>query len=497
MSYLEASDIRKSSAPRSSTRYFARWASVCALIVVDSLAVLGSYLVFRQPWSMASLTWSIGNSVPSAGGGGIDVFLLFGAFFVLISALIGDYGRRQLFWDGARTTTRILSFLMIPDLFLSLVIGGRTLFLPALASWAFLLLAVPLFRQGVRRALTKAGLWKIPTAVLGNGPHASEAIFALNNSLSLGFDIRYLLAIKDDADVADALSHLRRIHVEEPAQMVAKLHERGCDQIVIAEEDFQAPHVGEIIQRLVGSEIGIVIIPFMRGLPLFGLNTSFVFGKDILLLQIRNNLARLPSRLTKAATDFFGPIVLLILFSPLLLIFALAIKLQDGGPVFFVQRRVGRNGKEFECFKFRTMGVHAEEILEKWRESEPAKYQEYVACNFKLKNDPRITRVGRWLRRTSLDELPQLLNVFFQDMSLVGPRPLLAREIPDYGPGFDLYCRVRPGMTGLWQISGRSETTFSDRVAYDEWYIMNWSFWADIVILIQTAKIIFSKEGAY
>ena len=158
--------------------------------------------------------------------------------------------------------------------------------------------------------------------------------------------------------------------------------------------------------------------------------------------------------------------------------------------------RIGRHGIPFDCFKFRTMVSDAEDLLKAWEHENPALYEEYTRT-FKLKDDPRITPIGRWLRKTSLDELPQLWNVLRGDMSLVGPRPVVAEELEEhYGPGTQLYIRTRPGITGLWQVSGRSDTSYERRVILDEWYILNWSFWYDIVILIQTAWIVVTGKGA-
>jgi undecaprenyl-phosphate galactose phosphotransferase len=216
-----------------------------------------------------------------------------------------------------------------------------------------------------------------------------------------------------------------------------------------------------------------------------------------LLLQVRNNLARLPQRIVKRTMDIVGSVVALALLAPLLATIAALIKLEDRGPILFLQDRVGRDGKRFRCWKFRTMAVDAEAQLARWAQDDPILLEKYRKSNFKLRSDPRVTRIGQHLRRTSLDELPQLINVLFGEMSLVGPRPLLARELPDYGAVITLYERVRPGITGLWQISGRSHTTFAERVSYDEWYIKNWTVWYDIVIMVQTVWVLVRRAGAY
>jgi len=144
-----------------------------------------------------------------------------------------------------------------------------------------------------------------------------------------------------------------------------------------------------------------------------------------------------------------------------------------------------------------TMVVDAEDQMARWETEDPVLLARYCESNFKLQVDPRVTRIGAWMRRKSLDELPQLFNVLLGDMSLVGPRPLLRRELPEYGAVISLYERVRPGITGLWQISGRSHTTFAERISYDEWYIKNWTVWYDLVILLQTIWVLMRGEGAY
>jgi lipopolysaccharide/colanic/teichoic acid biosynthesis glycosyltransferase len=141
--------------------------------------------------------------------------------------------------------------------------------------------------------------------------------------------------------------------------------------------------------------------------------------------------------------------------------------------------------------------VDAEDQMARWETENPVLLARYTESNFKLQADPRVTNIGAWMRRKSLDELPQLINVLLGEMSLVGPRPLLRRELPDYGAVISLYERVRPGITGLWQISGRSHTTFAERVSYDEWYIKNWTVWYDLVIMIQTVWVLMRGAGAY
>jgi len=187
---------------------------------------------------------------------------------------------------------------------------------------------------------------------------------------------------------------------------------------------------------------------------------------------------------------------LLLLLSPLFATIAIAIKLTSRGPIFFGHRRFGRENRPFQMLKFRTMVVDADDILASYLEAHPEERLEWQRHQ-KLRNDPRITKVGKWLRRHSLDELPQLLNVFAGEMSLVGPRPIMEAEILKYGGSYRLYTRVLPGITGLWQVSGRNNTTYEERIGLDEYYVCNRSIWLDLHILIRTIRVVLTAEGAY
>lgn len=185
----------------------------------------------------------------------------------------------------------------------------------------------------------------------------------------------------------------------------------------------------------------------------------------------------------------------LFVLSPLILAFAIAIKLQDGGNPLFKQKRFGLNGETFNCFKLRSMVPDARERLEALLASDPKAREEWEATQ-KLTNDPRITALGHFIRKTSIDELPQLYNVLCGDMSLVGPRPIVENEIEKYGENYNFYCEVRPGVTGLWQVKGRSDTTYPERVAMDVEYVRTHSFVGDIMIVLKTVPAVLMSKGA-
>lgn len=201
--------------------------------------------------------------------------------------------------------------------------------------------------------------------------------------------------------------------------------------------------------------------------------------------------------LVKNVFDFSLTAVGTICISPLFVYIAYRIKKEDPGPIFFAHERIGKNGKPFPCYKFRSMVTNSQEMLQQYLAENPAAKEEWER-EFKLKNDPRVTPIGKVLRRTSLDELPQIFNVLRGEMSLVGPRPVIQEELDKYyGETAKLYCTVKPGITGLWQVSGRSDTTYDERVAMDESYINNRSFLGDIVILWKTIGVVVLKKGAY
>lgn len=194
----------------------------------------------------------------------------------------------------------------------------------------------------------------------------------------------------------------------------------------------------------------------------------------------------------KRCFDLVGGIIGLILLSPAILIVAILVKIDSPGPIVFGHERVGKNDKRIKIYKFRSMYQNSQEIFDNFTEEQKKEY--YI--NFKLDNDPRITRVGAFIRRTSLDELPQLINIIKGDMSIVGPRPIVEKEIEKYGVYFDKFASVTPGLTGYWQANGRSDTTYDQRVQMDMYYIDNRSFLMDIKIIFKTIISVVKKEGA-
>lgn len=201
-------------------------------------------------------------------------------------------------------------------------------------------------------------------------------------------------------------------------------------------------------------------------------------------------------RVVKRGAEVGLVLFLCVVLLPLLAVIAAAVWLSSPGPILFSHRRIRRHGEFFSMWKFRTMCMNSGEVLERYLAAHPEARAEWLRTH-KLKRDPRVTRVGRFLRRTSLDELPQLWNVLTGTMSLVGPRPIVAAEVEKYGEHFWDYCAVKPGITGLWQVSGRSELTYPERVELDRQYARNWSLEADARILMRTWSCVVNRDGAY
>lgn len=231
---------------------------------------------------------------------------------------------------------------------------------------------------------------------------------------------------------------------------------------------------------------------------------KFPENSNIIKFDKNNKVLEKPQRKTfneitysflKRTVDITTSATALLLLSPVFLVTSLAIKNDSKGPAMFTQKRIGKDGKLFEIYKFRTMVPDADKKLFELLENDEEAAKEYK-LNKKLKNDPRITKIGNFLRKTSIDELPQLINVLKGDMSLVGPRPYLPREIDDMGNYYDTIIESKPGITGLWQVSGRSNTTFEDRLEFDMEYNENKGFFYDMGLLTKTVGVVLNKDGA-
>ncbi len=219
------------------------------------------------------------------------------------------------------------------------------------------------------------------------------------------------------------------------------------------------------------------------------------FG-GILAFASTHNLTRISQRILKRLTDLFLLLLSAPVTIPLVLFVAILIKISSPGPVFYGHKRIGKNGTEFKCWKFRSMVIDADKMLEKIFLEHPEMREEWERDR-KFTNDPRVTKIGKILRKTSIDEIPQFFNVLTGEMSFIGPRPVTEPELVRYGSKRDFILSVQPGLSGMWQISGRSDTGYEERITLDSYYIQNWSVWLDLWIIIKTFYVVFKGKGAY
>ena len=350
-----------------------------------------------------------------------------------------------------------------------------------------LLLGRGLLRRALHRA-RRRGVLTQRVLIAGSPAHIDEVASVLLREAWLGYDIVGALTPTHDLSEATGLGIPVLGSADDVASVAA---ETGPDVLLVAGGAYtSATQMRRVAWDLEQHAVQVVVVPSVTDISRERVKVRPVGGLP--LMHLEGPRALHASRWGKRMFDVIGSGLLLLAFSPVLLAVAAVIKLHDHGPVLFRQTRIGRDGVEFGCFKFRTMVVDAEALLAGLHDQ-----QGYDVGLFKMPRDPRTTRPGRWLRRYSLDELPQLLNVFVGDMSLVGPRPPLPHEVARYETDTRRRLRVRPGMTGLWQVSGRSNLSWSEAVRLDLYYVDNWSMIQDLSILARTASAVLASRGAY
>ena len=355
-------------------------------------------------------------------------------------------------------------------------------------AFALILSARYFFKQYINRHR----LFQIPVLFVGAGKTAKLLLDAFNNDTGFGYKvIGFIEDHPESSPIADRVRILGHFNnIERVIQMT------GVKDVIVTVPGLSAKEQVALVNRIQPLVKNVSFVPDLIGTPVGAIDIETIVDAKLMLLHVRNNLARWYNRLAKRVFDIVVSLCGMVFVLPLGIFLAVIIYLDNPGPVMFAHRRIGQHGKEFPCYKFRSMVTNADEVLKKHLAEHPEAREEWEQ-DFKLKDDPRVTRVGHILRKTSLDELPQLVNVLKGEMSLVGPRPIVQAEIEKYGDYFHDFCLVPPGITGMWQVNGRSDTTYAERVQMDSWYVRNWSVWIDIIYLLKTIKVVFSGKGAY
>mgnify|MGYP001237833308 CR=1 FL=1 len=359
-----------------------------------------------------------------------------------------------------------------------------------LIAWAMCVIAVPVARTITKLVFKRATWFGYPAVLFARGHAAERLVGRLARQPNLGLRARAI--VSSDVGLPRTIGG---VPVVESASLMHVLREAGrVPYALVATEGMSPESLKELLAGPLQMFPNVILIP---DLPLP--STLWMTGRDLggmLGLEVQHRLLDPGRRTLKRGLDLLALVVLLPLFLPVLAVLAVAIKLDSRGPVFVKLRRVGQNGKLFNQLKFRTMVPDADRVLRATLERDSALLDEWEKTQ-KLKNDPRLTRVGRWLRASSVDELPQVLNVLVGQMSLVGPRPITTSETARYAELVSLYTKVLPGLTGLWQVSGRNELEYEERVMLDAYYVRNWSVWLDLYILIKTVWVVLTGRGAY
>lgn len=431
------------------------WISRTTLIVFD---LIGIFLAVILAFSIRQWCDWFERSAPND----LDHYLQFGLLYAVIITLLaveGIYSKRYDFWQEMQRILKgvfLASIIFMAFLAMTKQSESYSRFV-LIATFAITAIILPLQKYYLKRLLFKIGTWKHESTIIGEDTFFTQHVF--KNP--------YLGYVLTDQRKAKTLFISSAIGIE---ALKRHLHEA----LVHKQE--------------------VVFVPLVTNFDFSDAHIIHLFNARSNLIIVENNLLNKANQWIKTSLDT----LLALLIFPVLLTFigiiALLIKREDGGTVFFKQIRLGKDAKEFVCYKFRSMQENSDELLQNYLHDHPEEIENYEIYH-KYENDPRITKIGAFLRKTSLDELPQIFNVFKGEMSLIGPRPYMPNERSKMDDNIDIILAVKPGITGLWQVSGRNDLDFASRVDLDVWYVRNWSVWKDIVILIKTVQVVLGRKG--
>jgi len=472
---------------RQETRALRDIASELRAFIVSDTAAL--FLALLASWALAaaintfSLDRNVLNGFTRASLSQILHVFAIGPCLILWFAHTGHYHVRMPFWMETKKIVEAAGFAMLIDAFLSFASKYDFSRLWLVSNWIFAAFGLILLRTLWRHILRRRGQWQIATLLIGNGSTAEDARVAIDSEPSLGYQV--VAQVKDLPQAFESAGW--------SWQALCATHK--ADYVVIALDGPDIMDAGQPLAQLMREAVPFSVSPPLQNLPVLGMVPQYFFNHDVMLLTRSNGLDQPLQRFFKRSFDIVAATMGLLAFSPILLILALVVKF-DGGPALYRHKRLGINGKTFRCLKFRSMVTNGDAVLRRCLAENPRAQNEWKRT-YKLRDDPRVTAVGAFLRRTSLDELPQLINVLRGDMSIVGPRPIIVAETKEYEHDISHYFRVRPGITGLWQVSGRNDVTYHQRVQMDSWYVRNWSLWHDIAIICKTVPVVVRRNGAY
>ena len=412
--------------------------------------------------------------------GELAVFFLFGALAMGWFNAKGHYRTRQPVMGASGAVLKTCALAMLAQVAGLAAHGGLDQAWPLAASWLAVWGLILGLRLGVRALFKVSGGWLQPVTVLAPQSLTLSPDSVLSTHAGHGLRAERSLALEPFGQLSDAAL----------LEQVSALAKRP---IFLAPDLDTQPIATRLADLLTAQGHAFYYQPAIGSIATEAFDPVTLPPSDGLILSLQNALDRPFALAVKRGFDVLASLGALLFLSPALVLIVFAIR-RDGGPALFSQKRLGADGQVFGCLKFRTMVVDAEARLEEILATDPEREAQWRAYQ-KLDDDPRITAVGKFLRMTSLDELPQLINVLKGDMSLVGPRPMTLDQQDAYGAALMEYQRVRPGLTGLWQVNGRNQTTFEERARMDRYYVRNWSLWRDAVIVVRTVREVLFSSG--
>lgn len=413
------------------------------------------------------------------------------AVFMVIFLYEGLYNKRLSLWDEIKIEVKsVLMSLIAVFSILFIMKKGQSYSRAVIITHAILTIMIwPIIRMYAKRLIFLSGLMIKKVLVVGSGETALKIICALRNEKNLGYSVAGIL---DDSrtDKIDEYKVHRGIKNIERYIKNAQITD-----VIVAKEGLTKEQLADLINHIQHKAQNTLYIPELSGIAVSGTEIKYFFREQTIAIEIKNNLSNPITYITKRILDYLLAVIVFISISPLMIILAIIIKKTSEGPAVYSQKRIGKDRKEFNCHKFRTMYKDADKKLKELLEKDEKLREEYEKY-WKIKNDPRITPIGNFIRKTSLDELPQIFNVLKGEMSLIGPRPYLPKEWPFIEKESSIIHAVPPGITGLWQVSGRNNEDYNYRITMDSWYVKNWNLWLDITILFKTFSAVIKREGA-
>ncbi|MDM8142647.1 sugar transferase [Megamonas hypermegale] len=355
---------------------------------------------------------------------------------------------------------------------------------------AFICLCIS--RQFLIKTCRRLNLMKEAVVFIGAGKTTQKIIDFTRNNNCFGINVAGLF--DETPKIKDITEKYHTFRDLEETKDYIQLYK--IRTVIIAVPSMEKERLLNLIEDLQPIVRNLMFVPNIVGMPVFNLEVKRLYENNMVLLGIKNNLAKKTNRRIKRVFDIVLGIMFCTIIVPILAIAAFCIKLDTKGPIFFNSERIGKNGKLFKCYKLRSMYVNADKIFEAYLSKNRQAQEEWNKFQKLKDNDPRLTKVGKFIRKYSIDELPQIFNVLKGEMSLVGPRPYLPREKVLMENWYNDIISVLPGMTGYWQVNGRSNVNFNGRLKMDNWYIRNWSIWIDIELLIRTFKVVINGKGA-